>query len=66
MGIQPMKAPRAAGMSDGYLARQLNNFKHEIRGGHLQDHAGKQMGFMGKILHDQQAVNDVVAYINTL
>ncbi len=66
MGIQAMNAPRAAGMSDWYLARQLNNFKHEIRGGHSQDHAGKQMGFMGKILHDQQAVNDVVAYINTL
>jgi cytochrome c oxidase subunit 2 len=66
MGIQAMNAPRAAGMSDWYLARQLNNFKDEIRGGHLQDYHGKQMGFMADILHDEQAVNDVIAYINTL
>jgi hypothetical protein len=24
------------------------------------------MGFMGRILRDEQAINDVVAYINTL
>ena len=66
MGIKAMNAPRAAGMSDWYMARQLNNFKNEIRGGHLKDHFGKQMGFMADVLHDEQAVNDVVAYINTL
>ena len=66
MGIQAMNAPRAAGMSDWYLERQLHNFKNEIRGGHSQDHRGKQMGFMSKILHDDQAIRDVVAYINTL
>ena len=27
---------------------------------------GKQMGFMARILHDEQAMMDVVAYINTL
>jgi cytochrome c oxidase subunit 2 len=66
MGIQAMNAPRAAGMSDWYLARQLNYFKDEIRGGHAKDHYGKQMGFMAAVLHDEQAINDVVAYINTL
>jgi cytochrome c oxidase subunit 2 len=66
MGIQAMNAPRAAGMSDWYLARQLQNFKDEVRGGHLQDHYGKQMGFMAAVLHDEQAINDVIAYINTL
>ena len=66
MGIQAMNAPRAAGMSDWYLARQLNNFKNEVRGGHKQDHYGKQMGFMADVLQDEQAVNDVIAYINTL
>jgi len=66
MGIKAMNAPRAAGMSDWYMARQLNNFKDEIRGGHSRDHFGKQMGFMADLLHDEQAVNDVVAYINTL
>ena len=66
MGIQAMNAPRAAGMSDWYLARQLHNFKNEVRGGHLQDHNGKQMGFMADVLQNDQAVNDVIAYINTL
>ena len=66
MGIQAMNAPRAAGMSDWYLARQLQNFKDDVRGGHPQDYRGKQMGFMGDILHDEKAINDVVAYINTL
>jgi len=66
MGIQAMNAPRAAGMSDWYMARQLQNFKDDVRGGHLQDYYGKQMGYMGDILHNQDAINDVVAYINTL
>ncbi len=66
MGIQAMNAPRAAGMSDWYMERQLHNFKDEIRGGHPQDYNGKQMGFMADNLHDDQAVRDVIAYINTL
>ncbi len=66
MGVQALNAPRAAGMSDWYMARQLQNFKDDVRGGHLQDYHGKQMGFMADILHDEQAINDVIAYINTL
>jgi cytochrome c oxidase subunit 2 len=66
MGVQALNAPRVAGMSDQYLERQLHNFKNDIRGAHLKDFYGMQMGFMGDILHDEQAVKDVVAYINTL
>jgi len=65
-GIQAMNAPGVVGMPDWYLARQLQNFKDDVRGGHLQDHYGKQMGFMADTLHDEQAINDVIAYINTL
>ena len=65
-GIQAMNAPRLAGMDDWYLARQLENFRAGIRGGHPQDYYGKQMGFMAEILRDDQSINDVVAYINTL
>ncbi len=65
-GLQAMNAPRLAGMTDWYLARQLENFRQGVRGEHPQDYYGKQMGFMGRILQDQQAINDVVAYINTL
>ncbi len=66
MGRQALNAPRLAGMSDWYLARQLNYFRDGVRGAHQKDFYGFQMGLMGQSLHDEQAVNDIVAYINTL
>jgi len=66
MGNEALNAPRTAGMTDWYAARQLQNFKDGVRGSHLQDYYGMQMGFMGRILEDEQAINDLVAYINTL
>ena len=65
-GIQAMNAPRLAGMNDWYVARQLQYFRDDVRGSHPSDYYGMQMGFMGKTLHDDQAINDIVAYINTL
>ena len=65
-GIQAINAPRMAGMTDWYLASQLKNFKNGVRGEHPLDFYGKQMGFMGRTLQNDQAINDVVAYINTL
>ena len=65
-GVQALNAPRAAGMSDWYLARQLQNFKDGVRGSHPTDFYGFQMGFMANVLHDEQAIDDLVAYINTL
>jgi cytochrome c oxidase subunit 2 len=61
-----MNAPRQAGISDWYLLRQLENFKAGIRGGHPADLRGKQMRLMAETLQDDQAMRDVVAYINTL
>ena len=66
LGKQALNAPRLTGMSDWYLARQLNHFKDGVRGAHLQDFYGYQMGLMGQSLHDEQAVSDIIAYINTL
>ncbi|MDX1403197.1 MAG: c-type cytochrome [Woeseiaceae bacterium] len=65
MGI-PMNAPRTAGISDWYLLNQLKNFKAGIRGTHPADLHGKQMGFMSRMLMNEQDMRDVVAYINTL
>ena len=65
-GIWSTNAPRLAGMSDWYLARQLHNFQQGIRGDHPQDFYGAQMGLLAKILPDDQAINDVLAYIHTL
>jgi cytochrome c oxidase subunit 2 len=65
-GIQATNAPRLAGMSDWYLITQLKNFRHGIRGAQPKDMYGPQMASMAAILIDDQATNDLVAYINTL
>ena len=65
-GLQPMNAPRMAGMTDWYLQRQLVKFRDGIRGQHPQDYYGKQMSFMGRTLNNDQMIDDVIAYINTL
>ncbi|MGQ0579339.1 MAG: c-type cytochrome [Betaproteobacteria bacterium] len=64
-GSQAMNAPRLAGMSDWYLITQLNNFKHGIRGAHPKDMHGPQMVSMAAILADDQAIDNLVSYINT-
>lgn len=64
-GIQAMNAPRLAGMSDWYLVTQLKNYKHGIRGAHPNDMYGPQMMSMAAILANDQAIENLVAYINT-
>jgi cytochrome c oxidase subunit 2 len=53
-------------MSDWYLVTQLKNFKQGIRGAHPKDLYGPQMASMAAMLGDDQAMNDLVAYINSL
>ncbi|MCH8056658.1 MAG: c-type cytochrome [Proteobacteria bacterium] len=65
-GIWALNAPRLNGTNDWYIARQLKNYKQGIRGSHPQDLYGKQMTLMMVVLRDDQAINDLVAYINTL
>jgi len=66
MGAQALNAPRVAGMSDWYLERQLVNFRDDVRGSHPQDFYGFQMGLMGQSIYDEQAMKNLIAYINTL
>lgn len=66
MGKQALNAPRLAGSSDWYISRQLDNFKTGVRGAHPKDYYGYQMGLLSITLRNEQAINDVVAYINTL
>jgi cytochrome c oxidase subunit 2 len=65
-GIWSQNAPRLKGGDDWYIARQLDNYRKGIRGSHPQDLYGKQMVLMSGMLRDDQAVKDLVAYINTL
>jgi cytochrome c oxidase subunit 2 len=61
-----MQAPKLQGMSDWYMANQLKNFKQGFRGAHAKDEYGPQMALMAAILKDEQAIYDLVAYINVL
>jgi len=66
MGLQATNAPRIAGLSDWYMKRQLQNWKEGIRGAHKQDYYGYQMGLFSQTLNTDQAIDDIIAYINTL
>ncbi len=67
MGIEELSSPRVAGIPDWYIKRQIENFDKGIRGTHQADVFGHQMGELQKVLlSDEQAILDVVAYINSL
>jgi cytochrome c oxidase subunit 2 len=66
-GIEVLSAPRVAGIPDWYLERQIRNFDTGIRGTHAEDIFGRQMGVIQKLmLPDDQAILDVITFINTL
>ena len=65
-GIWSTNAPRLAGMSDWYLKRQLEYFRDGVRGAHADDLYGLQMAMMAASLRDERAIDDVIAYINSL
>jgi cytochrome c oxidase subunit 2 len=66
-GVEVLSAPRVAGIPDWYLLRQIRNFDTGIRGTHADDIFGRQMGVIQKLmLKDEQAILDVIAYINTM
>jgi cytochrome c oxidase subunit II len=65
-GSWSTQAPRLAGMSDWYLARQLQQFRHGHRGRHPQDFSGAQMARMSRVVAEGAATDDLLAYINTL
>ncbi len=65
-GTPAQGAPRLAGQHPEYLRRQLFNFRAGLRGTHENDQYGQLMSNFAKGLPDEQAVRDVVAYIETL
>ena len=65
-GNKTLNSPRIAGLQDWYVARQLRNFKAGIRGTKSGDMFGMQMRPMAISLTDDEAINNVAAYIATL
>ena len=64
-GVEAQNAPVLAGQLGSYLERQLLNFRSGARGAHPDDPFGALMSNFAKLLPDEQAVKDVVAYIET-
>lgn len=65
-GMEQMGGPALAGQSDWYLVRQIENYQQGLRGYDPKDIYGNQMKPMASTLTSEQAIKDVVAYINTL
>ena len=65
-GNYALQAPRLAGQEDWYLKRQLENFRTGVRGAHTEDSYGHQMVLMARSLQNEESINDLLAYLNTL
>jgi cytochrome c553 len=65
-GNQTLGAPALADRTDWYLVTQLQNYKAGLRGNDPRDTNGAQMRAIAATLPDTRAIDDVVAYINTL
>jgi cytochrome c oxidase subunit 2 len=65
-GNEQMGGPKLAGLDDWYLVRQINNYQNGLRGYDPKDIFGNQMRPMAATLASEKAINDVVAYINSL
>jgi cytochrome c oxidase subunit 2 len=65
-GNQQLNSPRLAPASDWYLLSSLERYKAGIRGTNPQNANAVLMRGMSLSLADQQAMKDVIAYIETL
>jgi len=61
-----MSTPSLTWQDATYLKRQLHNFKTGIRGSDPKDSGGNQMRAMAATLADDAAIDNVVAYIDSL
>jgi len=65
-GNAPLGGNALTDLPSYYIARQLKYFRDGIRGAGPGDTFGAQMAAMARILTDDQAIADVIAYIETL
>jgi cytochrome c oxidase subunit 2 len=65
-GMEALNAPNLTLQQDWYVVRQLQNFKHGVRGAHPEDMFGAQMAPMAITLADEAAMKNLAAYIATL
>ena len=66
LGNQALNAPPLVGQSDWYQLSSLKAFKAGVRGTNPKDTTGALMRPMSMTLADEQAMKDVIAYIQSL
>lgn len=65
-GNRALGGPALTGLNDWYLVEQLRKYRAGSRGHDPQDTYGTQMRAAAQTLTDDDAIRDVVSYINTL
>ena len=65
-GSEATHAPRLKGANDWYVVRQLEAFKSGRRGADEHDPSGQQMRAIAATISDEQAMQDLAAYVGTL
>ena len=65
-GLVALNAPKLTGQEDWYLRKQLQNYKAGVRGTAEGDTYGAQMAPMAATLPNDAAVENVIAYIQSL
>ena len=65
-GNEALVSPDLTTTNDWYLVTQLENYRSGARGSHPDDAYGMQMRAAARSLADDEAIRDVVSYINTL
>ena len=64
-GNPALFAPRLAGLDAAYIKRQVDNFKHGVRGAQAQDKYGRQMALMAATVTTERELDDVIGYIHS-
>jgi cytochrome c553 len=65
-GNKDLGAPQIVGVDDWYLATELRKFRSGVRGTNPKDREGRLMRPMARTLADEDAIRNVVAYVETL
>jgi len=65
-GVEALGGNMLTNLSAEYLSRQLKYFKSGVRGADPRDTKGQLMATSSQVLADEQAIADVIAYIETL
>ncbi len=65
-GNPALNSPKISGQETWYVKRQLEYFKHGIRGSNPEDVYGSQMAPMAATLVDETAMKNVAAYVQSL